>query len=156
MTTAMPIYFNDDRDYSEVIESWVRTFISTMDDGNDLEPGNRSGDEPFGIKIIFDGYGILEWEDENGKYQCDEQGNKDAMSFAVFIHKNSLIEDFPEHELTPWGLIHRPKEEACVYCWYDVIEDKLDIIPFEDNNSTELDHGFVTNLIFEINNRNNA
>jgi len=24
------------------------------------------------------------------------------------------------------------------------------LIPFEDNNSTELDHDFVTNLIFEI------
>jgi hypothetical protein len=152
MTTPMPIYTNDDRDYSEIIESWVRTFISTMDDG-DLEPGDNSGEAPFGVKIIFDGYGILEWEDEDGNYQCDEQGNKDMMSFAVFVHKNSLTEEFVEHDLTPWCLIHRPKEEVCIYCWYDLNEDVLDVIPFEDNNSTELDHDFVTNLIFEIHKR---
>jgi hypothetical protein len=155
MTTPMPIYMNDDRDYSEVIEGWVREFISTMDDGDDLEPGNRSGDSPFGVKIIFDGYGILEWEDENGEYQCDEQGNKDMMSFAVFVHKNSLTEEFVEHEFTPWCLIHRPKEEVCIYCWYDANDDTVEVIPFEDNNSTELDHEFVTDLIFKIQQRDN-
>jgi hypothetical protein len=149
MTIPMPIYTDDDRDYSEVIEGWVREFISTMDDG-DLDPGDRSGDEPFGVKIIFDGYGILEWEDENGEYQCDEQGNKDMMSFAVFVHKNSLTEEFVDHEFTPWCLIHRPKEEVCIYCWYDAVEDQLDIIPFEENNSTELDHKFIYDLIFKI------
>ena len=146
----MPIYTDDDRDYSEIVETWVRTFYSTMDDGDDLEPGNRSGDEPFGVKIIFDGYGILEWEDENGEYQCDEQGNKDMMSFAVFVHKNSLTEEFVYHDFTPWCLIHRPKEEVCIYCWYDAVEDQLDIIPFEENNSTELDHNFIYDLIFKI------
>jgi len=152
MTTPMPIYTNDDRDYSEVIEGWVREFISTMDDGN-LEPGDRSGDEPFGVKIIFDGYGILEYEDENGEYVCEENGNKDMMSFAVFVHKNSLTEEFVEHDFTPWCLIHRPKEEVCIYCWYDVNDDTMDIIPFEDNNSTELDHDFVNDLIFKIKER---
>jgi len=150
MTTPMPIYTDDDRDYSEVVEGWVRSFISTMDDGDDLEPGNRSGDEPFGVKIIFDGYGMLEWNDEDGNYQCDEQGNKDMMSFAVFVHKDSLTEEFVDHDFTPWCLIHRPKEEVCIYCWYDANEDTMDIIPFEDNNSTELDHKFVHNLIFKI------
>jgi len=154
MTTPMPIYTNDDRDYSEVIETWVRTFFSTMDeedyDNEVLEPGDESGEAPFGVKIIFDGYGIKEWEDENGDYQCDEQGNKNMMSFAVFIHKNSLTEEFPPHDLTPWALIHRPKEEVCIYAWYDLEEDQVDIIPFEDNNSTELDHEFITNLIFKI------
>ena len=152
MTTPVPIYMNDDRDYSEIVEGWVREFICTMDDG-DLEPGDRSGDEPFGVKIIFDGYGILEYEDENGEYVCEENGNKDMMSFAVFVHKNSLTEEFVEHDFTPWCLIHRPKEECCIYCWYDVNDDTMDIIPFEDNNSTELDHDFVTDLIFKIKER---
>jgi hypothetical protein len=48
-------HMNDDRDYSEVVEGWVRQFISTMDEGI-LYPGNDSGDTPFGVKIIFDGY----------------------------------------------------------------------------------------------------
>jgi hypothetical protein len=151
----MKIYTNDERDYSEIIEGWVRQFISTMDDGN-LEPGDRSGESPFGVKIIFDGYGMLEYEDENGEYVCDENGNKDMMSFAVFVHKNSLTEEFVEHEFTPWCLIHRPKEECCIYCWYDVNEDMMDVIPFEDNNSTELDHDFVTDLIFKIEERDNS
>jgi len=141
----MTIYLNDDRDYSEVIEGWVREFICTMDDGR-LEPGDASGDAPFGVKIIFDGYGYDEETDE-------ENANENMMSFAVFIHKNSLDEEFPPHELTPWALIHRPKEEVCIWVWYDVENDEVDIIPFEDNNSTELDHEFVTELIFEIDKR---
>ena len=149
----MTIYLNDDRDYSEVIEGWIRTFISTMDDGDDLEPGNDSGEAPFGVKIIFDGYGMLEWDDEDGNYQCDENGNKNMMSFAVFVHKDSLTNEFPAHDLTPWCLIHRPKEEVCIYAWYDAESDEVDIIPFEDNNSTELDHDFVTQLIFDIEKR---
>lgn len=141
----MTIYLNDDRDYSEVIEGWVREFICTMDDGR-LEPGDNSGDAPFGVKIIFDGYGYDEETDE-------ENANENMMSFAVFIHKNSLDEEFPPHELTPWALIHRPKEEVCIWVWYDVENDEVDIIPFEDNNSTELDPEFVTKLIFEIDKR---
>ena len=46
----------------------------------------------------------------------------------------SLNEDFvfPEHEMTPWALIHRPKEEVCVYVWYDVEMDAWEILPLED------------------------
>jgi len=139
---------NDDREYSEVIEGWVREFVCTMDEGDDLEPGNNSGDAPFGVKIIFDGYG---YDEETN----DEQGNKNMMSFAVFVHKDSLTEEFPPHELTPWALIHRPKEEVCIWVWYDVEHDEFDIIPFEDNNSTELDHDFLVDLIFKIQERDN-
>jgi hypothetical protein len=138
-------YMNDERDYSEVVEGWVREFISTMDDG-DLEAGDDSGDAPFGVKIIFDGYGYDEETDQ-------ENGDKSMLSFAVFVHKNSLTEEFPEHELTPWALIHRPKEEVCIWVWYDEKTDDIDIIPFEDNSSTELDHDFVTDLIFQIEKR---
>jgi hypothetical protein len=67
-----------------------------------------------------------------------------------------LTEEFPPHELTPWALIHRPKEEVCIYCWYDVNADLVDIIPFEDNNSTELDPKFVTQLIFKIQERDHG
>jgi len=47
-------------------------------------------------------------------------------------------------------LIHRPKEEVCMWVWYDVDSDEMEVIPFEDNNSTELDHEFVYDLIFKI------
>ena len=147
----MTIYLNDDRDYSEVIEEWVRNFVATIDeedyDQGTLRPGDDSGDAPAGVKIIFDGYGYNE--------ETNEEDDTNQMSFAVFVHKTSLTEDFPEHDITPWALIHRPKEEVCIYAWYDCEEDEVSIIPFEDNNSTELDHEFVTNLIFEIKKRDN-
>jgi hypothetical protein len=139
------IYLDDDRDYSEVIETWIRDFIDTMDDGV-LTAGDDSGTAPFGVKIIFDGYG---YDEENDL----ENNDTNTMSFAVFVHKNSLTEEFPPHELTPWALIHRPKEEVCIWAWYDVNADLVDIIPFEDNNSTELDHDFVKQLIFDIHKR---
>jgi len=136
------IYYDDEREYSEIVEQWVRDFIATMDDGI-LEAGDDSGEAPFGVKIIFDGYG---YDEENDL----ENNDTNTLSFAVFIHKNSLTEEFPPHELTPWALIHRPKEEVCIWAWYDVNADIVEIIPFEDNNSTELDPKFVTDLIYKI------
>lgn len=150
------IYLDDDRDYSEIVETWVRNFMDTMNEDDSLEPGDESGDTPAGVKIIFDGFGMLEYEDENGKYVCEEHGDKNVISFAVFVHENSLTESFPPHELTPWALIHRPKEECCIYVWYDRSEDAIDVIPFEENNSTELDSDFVADLIFKIDERDNA
>jgi len=138
----MTIYYDDNRDYSEIVEEWIREFIITMDDGL-LEAGDDSGYTPFGVKIIFDGYG---YDEENDL----ENNDTNTMSFAVFVHKNSLTEEFPPHELTPWALIHRPKEEVCIWAWYDVNADVIEVIPFEDNNSTELDPKFVSNLIYEI------
>jgi hypothetical protein len=148
----MTIYLDDERDYSEIIEGWVREFICTMDEGH-LRPGDDSGDAPFGVKIIFDGYADLETYDENNEYVYEEGADTTVMSFAVFIHKDSLDNDFPPHEQTPWALIHRPKEEVCIYVWYDENTDDVEVIPFEDNGATELDHKFVTDLIFAIKQR---
>jgi hypothetical protein len=128
-------------DYSEIVEDWVREFILTMDDGI-IRPGNESGDSPLGVKIIFDGYGYNEETNENDDY--------DSMSFAVFVHKDSLNgEEFPEHDQTPWALVHRPSEEVCIYVWYDVKNDSVDVLPFEDGD-TELDHEFVYELIDKL------
>lgn len=149
----MTFYINDEREYTEIVEEWVREFICTMDEDDDLYPGNDSGDAPSGVKIIFDGFADLEDEDENGEYRYTEGGNKSVKSFAVFVHKTSLTEEFPPHQLTPWALIHRPKEEVCLYVWYDEETDDVEVIPFEDNNSTELDPEFVTELIFAIHKR---
>jgi len=144
---SVTFYLNDDRDYSPTLEKWLRQFICTMDEGT-LRPGNDSGDSPFGVKIIFDGYADLETEEE-----YIEAGDKTQLSFAIFIHKNSLTKEFPPHEETPWALIHRPKEEVCVWAWYNENTDDVDIIPFEDNNSTELDHELVYDIIAKIEER---
>jgi hypothetical protein len=66
-----------------------------------------------------------------------------------------LTKEFPPHELTPWALIHRPKEEVCFWVWYETDTDEVTVIPFEDNSSTELDHEFVTDLIQAIHKRDN-
>lgn len=132
-------------DYHDVILNWVKEFIATMDYIDDLEIGNDSGDTPFGVKIIFDGFGYDEETDE-------ENADKTHLSFAVFVHKDSLSKEFPEHELTPWALIHRPSEEVCFHVWYDMPEDYLMISTLEDS-STELDYDFVKNLILEIHKR---
>lgn len=141
------IYVDDEQDYSAIIEGWTRSFISTMDDGL-LEPGDDSGDTPAGVKIIFDGYGYNE--------ETDEQDDTSTLSFAVFVHKDSLTEDFPPHTITPWALIHRPKEEVCIWVWYDENTDKVEVITVEDNSSTELDLDFIAELIFKIAERDGA
>ena len=92
-------------------------------DPDELEIGEDISDIPE-VKIIFDGYGDLETEDD-----YIERGNKNMESYAIFIHKDSGKENFqfPEHELTPWALIHRPEEEVCIYAWYDVEADEWSI-----------------------------
>jgi len=135
----MDFYMNDKREYSSIIEKWVIEFKDTMYE--DHEIGNDTGDHAPGIKIIFDGYG----EREDGSEDTSME------SYAVFIHETSLeASKFPKHETTPFGIIHRPKEECCIYCWYDVGAEEVTVIPFEDNNSTEMDPKKVTQLIFDI------
>ena len=134
------------RPYEEVIEDWIREYVYTMDEGI-LRPGDQSGDEPLGVKIIFDGYGDLDTEEE-----YIEGGNHSLMSFAVFVHKNSLNgEEFPEHEQTPWALVHRPKDEVCIWVWYDAETDEVEVVPFEDG-STEMDHEEIYRLIDKLDN----
>ena len=113
-----------------------------IDHDEEQEIGEDVSDQPE-VKIIFDGYGDLEDEDENGEYRYTEGGNKNMQSFAIFIHKDSLTEDFvfPEHDVyqfTFGGMIqHRPAEEVCIYAWYDVKEDSWDILPLEDRLSED-------------------
>jgi hypothetical protein len=127
-------------DYYPTIEKWVRDFFETMNP--EPEIGDRSGNEPLGVKIIFDGYGYNE--------ETDEQDDLNTLSFAVFIHKDSLNgKEFPEHEFTPWALIHRTKEEVCFHAIYDVKDDLFDMNPFEEGD-TKLDHDYVYQLIRDL------
>ena len=106
-------------------------------DRDELEIGEDISDIPA-IKIIFDGHGDLEDEDEDGEYRYTERGNKNMESYAIFIHKDSGQEDFvfPEHDVymfTFGGMIqHRPAEEVCIYAWYDVIDDSWEFLQLED------------------------
>jgi hypothetical protein len=113
-----------DIDYAKYDEMLQRHLDEMWRDEEALEIGENISNISE-IKIIFDGYGDLETEDEEGNYVYEEGGNKNMESYAIFIHKKSAEEgfEFPEHDLTPWALIHRPKEEVCIYAWYDVEND---------------------------------
>lgn len=50
-------------------------------------------------------------------------------------------------------VLHRPKEECCIYVWYNVKENLIEVLPFEETNSTELSYETVVDIIFGINNR---
>jgi len=120
-------------DYSRYEELVTMLMEASWRDPEDLEIGRDISDQPE-VKIIFDGYGDLEIDNGVDEYQYKEGGNTKMESYAIFIHKDALEPEFifPEHELTPWALIHRPKEEICIYAWYDVENDIWDILPIED------------------------
>jgi len=111
-------------------------------DPDDLNIGEDISHIPE-VKIIFDGYGDLEDEDEDGEYRYTEGGNTNMESYAIFLHKDSLTEEFvfPEHttyQFTFGGMIqHRPKEEVCIYAWHDVENGTWDILPLEDRLSED-------------------
>ena len=108
-----------------------------IDHEEEQEIGVDVSDQPE-VKIIFDGYGDLETEDEEGNYVYKEGGNTKMQCFAIFIHKDALTEDFvfPEHtsyQFTFGGMIqHRPAEEVCLYAWYDAEDDDWEILQLED------------------------
>jgi hypothetical protein len=138
---------NDELDY-DLYYRVVQLLIDTMwRDQEDLEIGRDISDIPA-VKIIFDGYGDLEDEDENGEYRYTEGGNKNMESYALFIHKDSAQPDFvfPEHELSPWCLIHRPAEEVCIHIWYDVENDEWSINSLDET----MEHGMTDEEVIEI------
>jgi hypothetical protein len=106
-------------------------------DPDDLQIGVDISDIPE-VKITFEGYGDLETEDENGEYVYEEGGNKNMESYAIFIHKDALEEnfEFPEHDVFAFTfgrmIQHRPAEEVCIYAWYDVETDYWEILQLED------------------------
>ena len=126
-----------DYDYERYCEILQNLMEAAWIDRDNLEIGEDISDIPA-VKIIFDGYGDLEDEDENGEYRYTEGGNKNMESYAIFIHKDSGTEDFvfPPHDVfqfTFGGMIqHRPKVEVCIYVWYDVENDEWEFIQLED------------------------
>ena len=120
-------------DYKRYEELITMLMEASWRDPEDLEIGRDISDQPE-VKIIFDGYGDLD-DEETGEYI--EGGNKNMESCAIFIHKNSAEPDFefPEHEMTPWALIHRPDEEICFWAWRDVEADTWDFSMIDDTSS---------------------
>lgn len=135
-------------DYVKFDEMLRRHLDEMWRDEERLEIGENICDIPE-IKIIFDGYGDLDGE------TYVEQGNKNMESYAIFIHKDSAKEgfEFPEHDMTPWGLIHRPAEEVCIYAWYDVENDDWEINGLYETSEHEMTDGEVMNILETLDKR---
>ena len=138
---------NYDR-YYEIIQLLIDVMWR---DETDLVVGENISDIPA-VKIIFDGYGDLEDEDENGEYRYTEGGNKNMESYALFIHKDSDKDDFefPEHDMSPWCLIHRPEEEVCIHIWYDVENDDWTINSLDETSEHSMTDEEVIRILEAI------
>ena len=144
-----------DYDYKRFDDIIITLLTTSWREPDELEIGEDISDIPE-VKIIFDGYGDLEFYNDNDEYRYTEGGDKNMESYAIFIHKDSAKEDFvfPKHELTPWCLIHRPKEEVCIYAWYDVENDNWDILPLEERvEDTDLTVEQVMSILEILNER---
>ena len=134
--------------FEELLQHHLNAMYHDSDEGSEIGENVSSVEE---MKIIFDGYGDLETDEE-----YIEGGNKNMESLAVFIHKDALTEGFvfPEHEFTPWCLIHRPKEEVCIWVWHDVEKDEWEILDLEERlEDTELNTEQVMTIMEELHDR---
>ena len=95
----------------EYFTSLARSNTEELSIGEDISPIPE-------LKIIFDDYGYDEETNTEGV-------NINIETFAFFVHKDALTDGFkfPEHEQTPWALIHRPNQEVCIHIFYEVSED---------------------------------
>ena len=142
-----------DYDYERYDKILTEMLKGSHRDPDDLEIGRDISDLPE-VKIIFDGYGDLE-EEIDGEYKYTEGGNTKMESYAIFIHKDALVEDFifPEHDsyaFTFGSMIqHRPAEEVCIFAWYDVENNSWDVLPLEDrlNEDNAMDENDVMTVL---------
>jgi hypothetical protein len=143
-----------DYDYVKFDEMIHRHLDEMWRDEERLEIGENISNIPE-IKIIFDGYADLEDEDENGEYRYTEGGNKNMESYAIFIHKDSAKEgfEFPEHD-NAWNMIiHRPKEEICIYAWYNVEDDEWEINGLYETSDHEMTDEEVMTILQTLDER---
>lgn len=138
--------------YEELLQHHLKAIYHDSDEGSDIGEDVSSIPE---VKIIFDGYGDLDEENMDGEYKYIEGGNTNMESFAIFIHKDALVEGFvfPAHDVFSFTfgsmIQHRPAEEVCIYAWHDVIEDTWDILPLEDrlDDSNTMDENDVMKIL---------
>ena len=138
-------------DYQRYESIIIEMMKASWRDPDDLEIGRDISDLPE-VKIIFDGYGDLE-EEINGEYKYTEGGNTNMESYAIFIHKDALVEEFmfPEHDVYSFTfgsmIQHRPKEEVCIYAWYDVESNDWAINSLEETSDHNMTNEEVMNIL---------
>jgi len=133
--------------FENIISEWVHKFACSLDDLDDLRCGDNSGVTPKGVYICFDGYA-----EDSGDIDFNK---KDSLSFAVFIHKESLKSEFPEHDIAYGCIVHRPKEEMCIYCWLDRVNNNIDVLTENINLDDKNLESKLLNLAVQIWHRDN-
>ena len=108
----------------------------TFEDGEVMVSGESYGDPHTALDPEDENYEHVKERLELYEQFADGDGpkNPNMRSYAVFIDHRSGDEgfEFPPHDLTPWALVHRPKQEVCIYAWHDLDNDTWDILPLED------------------------
>ena len=139
----------DDYDYDRYEKILLKLLSYMLRDPKYLVIGENISDVSD-VKIIFDGYGDLDEE------EYIEGGDKNAESYAIFIHRDAGKEDdfeFPVHESTPWGLLHRPDEEVCIHAWYDVADDSWSINSLEETSDHSMSNSQVMDVLIRLSER---
>jgi hypothetical protein len=92
---------------------------------------------PDGISIVPDGFAMDDDDNEDPQQPC----------YAIFVHRDSLSGQFPEHDTYGGIVVHRPIEEVCFYVWLDLATNQEQEINTPD---TELDLDEFYRMIIEI------
>jgi len=102
--------------YSEIVEVLLG---SAWRDSENPTIGEDVSDFPE-IKVMFNKYGFNE--------DTQQDDNAGIEEYCIFIHLNSGVKgfNFPEHQLSPFGIIHRPNEEVCARAWFIKNQDRSD------------------------------
>ena len=143
----------DDYDYNRY-EKILKHMLETMwRDEEDLVRGENISDIPE-VKIMFESYADKEVEDEEGNYiETIENGDTNQECYCIFIHKDSAQEDFqfPEHETAAFIfgnlILHRTKEEVCIYAWYNVEENNWSINSLDETSEHDMTNKEVMNIL---------
>jgi hypothetical protein len=132
----------DHQKFSEIVEHILSTAWRYPDE---LVIGENISDY-FEMKVIFNKFGF---NDETG-----EDDNETVEEYCVFIHLQSGVKGFkfPEHDSSPFGLIHRPKEEVCVHAWFlkNLARTEQEIEDGENEGTWEVEDLEDTNQEIEL------
>ena len=108
----------------------------TLVDGEVMVGGENYSDPHTVVDPAHEDYDLVKEKLDLYQEYADGDGprNPNMRSYAVFIDHRSGDDgfEFPPHDLTPWALVHRPKQEVCIYAWHDLDNNSWELLPLED------------------------
>lgn len=94
---------------------------------------------PDGISIVPDGFATDDDDNEDPQKPC----------YAIFVHRDSLSGQFPEHDTYGGLVVQRPNEEVCFYVWLDLTSGQEQEINMPDT-ALDLDDFYRTILEIQL------